>query len=143
MNITPGISIGPYVIGMTRAEVRAQSTSQVTPFAKTPTSAQPTDDITDMGVHVHYDADDRCSVIEAWTPVPNRADRLTIGDTELEAKTMRELREILAQLSIRADTHDEGFEDASKGVGIYCHGFPSEDSLLDGVYVFRPHTNAA
>jgi hypothetical protein len=143
MNITPGISIGPYVIGMTRAEIRAQSRSPVTAFAKTPTSVQPTDDITDIGVHVHYDADDRCSVIEAWTRVSSRGSKLTIGSTEIEAKTMAELRGLLAQLSIRADAHEEGFEDASNGVGIYCHGFPSDGSLLDGVYVFRPRTTEA
>ena len=143
MKVIPGVSIGAYIIGMTRAEVRAQSTAQVIPFRKTSMATRPTDDIRDMGVHVHYDADDLCSVIEAWTPVPSRAAKLTIGDTELEGKTMLELRDVFGKLSIKSDTHDEGFEDASKGVGIYCHEFPSEDSLLDGVYVFRPRTNAA
>ena len=143
MKVIPGFSIGPYVIGMTRAEVRAQSTAQVVPFRKTPLVTSLTDDIGDMGVHVHYDANDRCIIIEAWTPVPSRKSKLTIEGTELEGKTMMALQSIFEKLLLKPVKHDEGFEDASKGVGIYCHEFPAEDSLLDGVYVFKPRADVA
>jgi hypothetical protein len=143
MNVVPGVSIGSFALGMTRAEIHAQSASPIRPFLKTPMATRPTDDIVDLGVHVHYDADERCSLIEAWTPEPRRDAKLTIGDIEIEGKTMLELRGVLGKLSSLVKTHDEGFESASDGLGIYCHEFPSEDSLLDGVYVFRPHAAEA
>src|SRR5919106_7025414 len=63
-DITPYVGVGPITFGMTRAEVRRRLEAPVESFMKTPTSAAPADAFDTLGLHVHYDSDDRCEAVE-------------------------------------------------------------------------------
>jgi hypothetical protein len=66
--LVPYTGIGPLRFGATRAEVRRTLGVPVEAFQKTPTAAALTDAFDDLGVHVHYDAADRCEAVELGGP---------------------------------------------------------------------------
>jgi len=69
LEIIPGKSIGSYQLGMSRQDVWAQNRYPVTCFYKTEKSFQRNDDIELLGIHVHYNENEKCNFIEAWTQV--------------------------------------------------------------------------
>lgn len=141
--IVPGKSIGPFHLGMTRAEVWAQHSSPISAFFKTPAAKERTDDIRNLGVHIHYDGAGRCEFIEAWTVVPHFNITLVLGTAALNGKKMGEVRDILSRSSRSFIENDSGFEDKTEGVGFYCHTFESDDSLLDGVWISKKEASQA
>jgi hypothetical protein len=138
LEIMPGKSIGTYRLGMSRQDVWAQNRCPITCFYKTETSIQRTDDIELLGIHVHYDENEKCNLIEAWTQVQYNKSLLMIEAISLNGQSMGDIQSLCEMLPFNFDKLDSGFESNEAGIGFYCHDYESEDSLLDGVYIMYP-----
>lgn len=140
LEIIPGKSIGSYQLGMSRQDVWAQNRHPVTCFYKTEKSIQRTDDIELLGIHVHYDENEKCNFIEAWTQVQYNKPVLKIKGISLNGQSMGDIHSLSEVLPFSFEKSDSGFESSEAGIGFYCHNYESEDSLLDGVYIIPRST---
>lgn len=134
LNIQVGHSIGPYSLGMARTEVWSQFRYPITSFYKTDESTFRTDDISLLGIHVHYNQSEKVDFIEAWTNVQYNKPKLIIEGMNLIGHTMKDIKALCELLPYNFELNDYGYQ-SQEGVGFYCHNFDSEDSILDGVYI--------
>ena len=68
--IVPYVGVGPIQFGQTRSQVRSLLGGNVSVFRKGPSASTETDAFNELGLHLHYDAQDRLECIEAWGPCP-------------------------------------------------------------------------
>src|SRR5262245_57232562 len=61
-------SVGPIVVGMSRAEVRSVVGSKVVEFRKAYFASNTTDAFDDEGIHVYYDDNDIVEAVELFCP---------------------------------------------------------------------------
>ena len=141
LEIVPGKSIGPYRLGMSRQEVWAQYRYPIICFYKTDESIYRTDDIEILGIHVHYDENEKCDFIEAWAQVQHNKPILKIKNVSLNGQNMGDIQTLCEMLPFNFEKYDSGFESRDTGIGFYCHEYESEESLLDGVYVMNNKEN--
>ncbi len=128
---------------MTRKEVWVQYRYPITCFYKTEESIHRTDDIELLGIHVHYDENEKCNFIEAWTEVQYNKPILKIDEVSLNGQDMGDIQTFCEMLPFNFEKYDSGFESREKGVGFYCHDYESEDSLIDGIYVMYPNEKSS
>lgn len=138
LEIMPGISIGPYMLGMPKQEVWDKFRYPITCFYKTKESIHRSDHIEDLGIDIHYDDNEKCILIEAWTQIKNKKTIVKIGDVTLNGQTMGDVKILCDKLPYSFQKHDYGFESMDKRIGFHCYEYESEDSLLDGVFIMRP-----
>ena len=136
LNIQVGHSIGPYLLGMARNEVWSQFRYPITSFYKTNESKYRTDDISLLGIHVHYNENEKSEFIEAWTSVQYNTPKLIIEGVLLNGQSMKDIKALCELLPYTFEPNDCGYH-SKEGIGFYCHNFDSEDSFLDGVYIQR------
>jgi competence protein CoiA len=137
INILSGISIGPYALGMPKTEVWKQFRYPITCFFKSEEATYRSDSITHFGIDIHYDGQEKCNLIEAWTQMGNNT-IVRVLDTTLNGMTMRDVKTLCDRLPYNFEKKFFGFESIDKRIGFYCHEYESEDSLLNGVYVMHP-----
>ena len=135
--VKAGISIGPYKIGMNRTEVWSKSRYPITSFYKTDASIQRTDDITLLGIHVHYDEDGRSNFIEAFTSVKYNSTVLEIEELVINGQCMKDIFALTELLPYSFKKNDYGYESKTAGVGFFCHDFEGPNSLVDGIYIMK------
>jgi hypothetical protein len=111
--------MGPIRFGITRAEVKKVVGSVPKPFKKTPDSAVLTDafKLGSHGVHVFYNADDRCELVEVFCPGPH--------GPELEGRGFlnRPFDRALAWARERDPellTDNSGFYSGEMGIAVYA-----------------------
>jgi hypothetical protein len=132
--ITPYVGVGPITFGMTRAEVRRRLDAPVDSFMKAPTSLAPADAFDTLGIHVHYDADDRCEAVEfgRLLTIPTFRRQPLFGQSFAEIE--RWLRMI--DPDVRSDL--SGLTSLKFGFGLYAPSALHEpQSPVEGVIVFR------
>jgi hypothetical protein len=131
--ITPYVGVGPITFGLTRVEVRRRLAAPVESFMKTPTSAAPADTFDTLGIHVHYDSDDRCEAVELWSSRPTFRGQPLLGQPFAEIE--RWLRTI--DPDVRSDS--SGLTSLTFGFGLYApSALHDPQSPVEGVIVFRP-----
>lgn len=133
--ILPGISVGPFELGMPRAEVQSLFSCPITSFFKGPDSKRRSDDFTLAGIHVHYDSEDRASHIEAHMTVQYSQIEHYLGGNLVTGRDVGYLRDICVSLGHRLTDTDYGFEIPSAGLDIYSHDYESDTSAVDTISV--------
>lgn len=132
--ISSYVSAGPIALGMLRAEVRQTLGAPVESFQKTPSSATKSDAFDTLGIHVHYDSDDRCKAIEFGSAVSEPK----FSGRQLLKQPFAQLEPWLRQLDPEVRSGTEGLTSLKLGFGLY--GTPASqdpESLVEGVIVFR------
>ncbi len=135
LEINPGESIGPYKLGMSRNEVWSCYRYPITCFYKTDKSKFRTDSIELLGIHVHYDEDEKCNFIELWFPIKYNSPVGLLQGIEVTGMNMSDVATLIDMLGINATKDTYGFESKESGIGFYCHNYDDEQSKLDGVYI--------
>ena len=131
-DINPYVGIGPITFALLRAEVRERLAAPVELFMKGPTSISPTDAFDSLGIHVHYDFQDRCEAVELWRSDPTFRGRQLLKLPFTVIKSW--LREI--DHDLRADS--SGLTSLTFGFGLYAPLAVDDDqSLVESVIVFR------
>lgn len=142
LSVIPGTSIGPFRIGMTRGEIWDLTRRPITSFFKTPFSPFRTDDISLLGVHVHYEGtDELCSEIEAWTFVNHNKTELWVDGLPINGMKMGDIKAWLNEKNYRFESEDYGYSLSQLGIGFYCHNFEAEESIVDGLHIYKPRSN--
>jgi hypothetical protein len=134
LEIAPHVGVGPITFGMTRAEVRRQVAAPATTFVKGPDNAVPTDAFDSLGIHVHYDSEDRCEAVEfgGSSAIPTFRDEPLLGQPV--GRMERWLRAIDPE--VRSDR--SGLTSLTFGFGFYApRAFDEPGSPVEGVIVFR------
>lgn len=131
-----GKSIGAFALGMSRNEIWSQTKRPITSFYKTPDSKFRADDISLLGVHVHYEGDkELCSTIEAWTEVQYNKTLITIDGFVVNGTSMKDIKEWAFCMDVVLEQYGSGLESREHGIGFYSHDYGSDDSKVDGVYI--------
>jgi len=137
--VIPGHSIGSFCIGMNREEIWKNTKKPITSFFKTPFSRYRTDDISHLGIHVHYHGDTEiCSEIEAWTKVDHNKIRIELDGFLINGKRMSQIRDWIRENEFEFESDHYRFSIPEAGIGFYCQNFESEDSTVDGIHLFKP-----
>ena len=134
-DIVPGSAVGPFRLGMSRAEIQSLHSCPITSFYKTPDSKHRTDDFTILGVHVHYDETDCANYIEAHMPVQCNDVKHHLDGNLVTDLTVGQLREICGLLEQPLVDFDSGFEIPTLGLKVYSHDYENDDSSVDAISV--------
>jgi len=123
LEVIPGERIGPFRLGMTRAQLWKQHRSAVTCYFKTPTSTERTDNFTFVGVHLYYDRKGKCNFIEAMTRVQYNRVELLLLSVIINGSSVRRVRELCEPLVPSLRNEGWGFRSVTAGLGVYCHNY--------------------
>jgi hypothetical protein len=119
---------------MSREDIRrALAPHPATAFRKAPTSVNLADAFRDLGVHIHFDVDDRCEAIELFDP----ADPTLDGERPI-GRPFVELLEWFRSRDSKIETDDAGLTSRRLGVGLYAPAAQkAPEESVEGVIVFR------
>jgi hypothetical protein len=132
--ITPYVGVGPIALGMTRSEVRRRLEAPVEPFMKSQTGAAPTDAFDTLGIHAHYDSDERCEAVEFGRLLT----RPTFRGQQLLGQPFAEIHAWLQTIDPDVDSDSSGLTSLTFGFGLYApSALDDPQSPIEGVIVFK------
>ena len=128
-DIKPFVSVGPLRFGESRSAIRETLGGSGDTFEKVP-GAIPTDAYDELGVHAHYDKEDRLCLVELFEPAAVTFDSIELLDNDL-GTVQRDLEKLgaarhVVDNGIRYD--DLGFvlvvmDDQVDGVSVFKNGY--------------------
>jgi hypothetical protein len=124
--IFPFIGVGPLTFDITRGQARAVLQSTAVGFRKGLETASEADAFDELGIHLHYDGDERLECVELWgarTVLLNGVSLLNLPIVEVLANLDA------AHLSYH---YDDGYFIDSCGCALYAH-----DNVVKAVTVYR------
>lgn len=124
--ITPYVGVGPLRFGLTRSQARSLLGTSVSAFRKGPYASTETDAYDGLGLHLHYDGNDRLECIEAWGSCP-----VYYKDAALLNASVQEVLERLANLGL-SSRYDDGYFLDDGGFALYA-----PDDVVKAVTVYR------
>jgi len=125
---------GPIVFGMTREIVRQRIEAPAESFMKSPNSAAPADAFDSLGLHVHYDADERCEAIEFHGSMASP----TFRNQQLLGQPFATIERWLRAIDPDLQTDSTGLTSLLFGLGLYAPSVTYDPhSPVEGVIVFR------
>jgi len=132
--VFPYAGVGPIEFGMVRADVRQRLAAPPESFTKAPGSASPTDAFDTLGIHVHYDSDDRCEAVEFG----RRLVAPTFRGQPLLGRAWAEIERWLRAIDPYLASDSTGLTSLTFGFGLYAPSArDSPHSEVEGVIVFR------
>jgi len=132
--IRPYVAVGPIIFDMTREEVRRRLGAPVESFMKTPTSAAPADAFAALGIHVHYNSEERCEAVEFGCQSTNP----TFRGRYLLGEPFAKVEGWLQRIDRDVRSHSTGLTSLTFGFGLYApSALDNPQSPVEGVIVFR------
>lgn len=126
LDIIPFVGTGPLRFGMTRLQVRSLLREEASVFRKGPSATTDTDAFDHLGLHLHYDAQDRLECIEGFGSCPITYKNFSPMNVSLQ--------EVLVGLESFGLTHryDDGYFFDDAGFVLYA-----PDDVVQAVTVYR------
>jgi hypothetical protein len=131
LEIEPHQGIADIHFGMTSAQIQRILADTPQTFRRAPDS-EPTDDYTNLGIQISYDASGHCEAIELANPA-----NPTFKGKPLIGKPFNELRDWLQSIDPNLETDEAGLTAHTFGFGLYAP-FASSDPTppVEAVIVF-------
>lgn len=131
-DIMPYRRVGPISFGMTRTEVRETLAEIPETFIRDPDDPSPADAFQDLGIHIFYDAEDRCAAVEFWRAQP------TFRGHALLYERLTQVVSWLQKMDPRLAQNILGASSPKFGFALYTDGAAKSDTAtINGVLVFR------
>lgn len=133
--ISPGLSIGPFQLGMSRKEIRNQYAGRLISQYTGDDSGQDTDICDDIGIWIFYDEDGMCHDIEAWlTPEPKV--QFSLQSRLLTRPRVADLLDICNTMGSNPEMDRKTIDFPGRGLCFWCSNGTQKDALVDSITVY-------
>lgn len=131
--IEPYVGVDNILFGMSSEVVRGIVGNEYKTFRKASSSQTKTDAYIGMGLHVHFDKEDKCEAVEFSFPA-----KPTLFDIEFIGSPFDAVMKEFNKIDLGIEVDDTGFISIQYGIGVFVPSL--KDSLsqeIQGVIVFK------